>query len=96
MHKCRAGSFDSSSIHFNSNTAPVTAISFSSIVLKLLKPMVLEKGQRFTLRVSSMTVGTGVVTEVMAKLSEKERMSLVDSKKKREKALAEEAAGGKK
>ncbi|KAF6203558.1 hypothetical protein GE061_001890 [Apolygus lucorum] len=60
----------------------------SALILKLLKPMVLEKGQRFTLRIGSMTVGTGVVTEVLATLNEKEREMLLDSKKKREKALA--------
>lgn len=64
----------------------------TTMVLKLLKPMVLEKGQRFTLRVASKTVGTGVITEVMKALSETERLSLTDSKKKREKSLAEAEA----
>lgn len=55
--------------------------------------MVLEKGQRFTLRMGSTTVGTGVVTNVLPLMSEKERLLLTEGKKKREKAMA--AAGGK-
>lgn len=65
----------------------------AKLELKLLRPMVLEKGQRFTLRMGSTTVGTGVVTNVLPPLSEKERLLLSEGKKKREKALS--AADGK-
>jgi elongation factor Tu len=51
--------------------------------------MVLEQGQRFTLRDGSLTLGTGVVTKVMPSLSEKERLSLVEGKKARQAAAAE-------
>ncbi|KAK9504037.1 hypothetical protein O3M35_010478 [Rhynocoris fuscipes] len=64
----------------------------AKITLKLLRPMVLEKGQRFTIRVASTTVGTGVITNVLPALSEKERLALTEGKKAREKALAAEAA----
>lgn len=47
--------------------------------------MVLEQGQRFTLRDGSITLGTGVVTKIMALLSEKERGELMEGKKAREK-----------
>jgi len=46
--------------------------------------MVLEQGQRFTLRDGSLTLGTGVVTKVMPILSEKERLSLVEGRKARQ------------
>lgn len=48
--------------------------------------MVLEQGQRFTLRDGALTLGTGVVTKVNPPLSEKERMSLVEGRKAREMA----------
>lgn len=54
--------------------------------------MVLEKGQRFTLRAGALTVGTGVVTNTLPALSEKERLLLTEGKKAREKALAAEVA----
>lgn len=47
--------------------------------------MVLEKGQRFTLRVAGVTVGTGVITEVKKRLLEDERRGLLEGKKSREK-----------
>jgi elongation factor Tu len=46
--------------------------------------MVMEQGQRFTLRDGSLTLGTGVVTKVNPALSEKERLSLVEGKKARQ------------
>jgi elongation factor Tu len=52
--------------------------------LKLIKPMVLEQGQRFTLRDGLLTLGTGVVTKVNTPLSERERLSLVEGRKARE------------
>jgi elongation factor Tu len=50
--------------------------------------MVLEKGQRFTLRDGNLTLGTGVITNTLAALSEKERGLLTEGKKAREKAVA--------
>lgn len=47
--------------------------------------MVLEQGQRFTLRDGSITLGTGVVTKVLTGLSEAERIELTEGKKAREK-----------
>ncbi|XP_014259026.1 uncharacterized protein LOC106672255 [Cimex lectularius] len=63
----------------------------AKVVLKLIRPMVLEKGQRFTLRIGSTTVGTGVVTTICQQLTEKERLLLTEGKKAREKALAQAA-----
>lgn len=56
--------------------------------LKMFRPMVLEKGQRFTLRDGSITLGTGVVSNVLKNLNEKERLSLLEGKKKRAKKMA--------
>lgn len=47
--------------------------------------MVLEQGQRFTLRDGTITLGTGVVTKINPQLSETERLSLTEGKKAREK-----------
>lgn len=49
--------------------------------------MVLEQGQRFTLRDGSLTLGTGVITKVLPPLSEKDRLLITEGKKAREKAL---------
>lgn len=53
--------------------------------LKLFRPMVLEQGQRFTLRDGSITLGTGVVTKILPQLSETDRLELTEGKKGREK-----------
>lgn len=37
----------------------------SSLIMTLRQPMVLEKGQRFTLRDGNRTIGTGIVTDIM-------------------------------
>lgn len=37
----------------------------ASLTLTLRQPMVLEKGQRFTLRDGSKTIGTGLVTDIL-------------------------------
>ncbi|CAD6234633.1 GSCOCG00002026001-RA-CDS [Cotesia congregata] len=63
----------------------------SKLVLKLFRPMVLEKGQRFTLRDGTITLGTGVVTNVLKPLNEKDRLLLTVGKKKRAKLTAEAA-----
>ncbi|XP_001948492.1 elongation factor Tu, mitochondrial [Acyrthosiphon pisum] len=60
-----------------------------SVELKLIRPMVLEKGQRFTLRVAGSTVGTGVITEIKKRLLDEERRGLLEGKKAREKKNAE-------
>lgn len=51
-----------------------------------MKPMVCEAGQRFTLRMGDMTLGTGVITKINNNLSEEDRMKLTEGKKAREKA----------
>lgn len=53
--------------------------------LKLMRPMVLEHGQRFTLRDGNITLGTGVVTKVLPLLSEHDRLALTEGKKARDK-----------
>ncbi|XP_012260730.1 elongation factor Tu, mitochondrial-like [Athalia rosae] len=57
----------------------------SKLNLKLLKPMVCEKGQRFTIRDGNMTLGTGVITNVLPCLTETERLGLMEGKKARQK-----------
>lgn len=47
--------------------------------------MVLEQGQRFTLRDGTITLGTGVVTKIMSPLTETDRIELTEGKKGREK-----------
>lgn len=59
-----------------------------TINLKLIKPVVLEQGQRFTLRLGKVTLGTGVVSKVEGNLSEAERLQLMEGKKKRDKRMA--------
>jgi elongation factor Tu len=50
--------------------------------------MVVEQGQRFTLRDGTLTLGTGVITKINPRLKEDERMLLSEGKKGREKAAA--------
>lgn len=50
--------------------------------------MVMEKGQRFTLRDGSVTLGTGVVTNILDNMNEAERADLMAGKKAREKKAA--------
>lgn len=61
------------------------------LILRLMRPMVLEQGQRFTLRDGSLTLGTGVVTKVLKTLTEEERIALTEGKKAREKKAAAKA-----
>lgn len=37
----------------------------TSLTLTLRQPMVLDKGQRFTLRDGNKTIGTGLVTDIL-------------------------------
>ncbi|CAG9761095.1 unnamed protein product [Ceutorhynchus assimilis] len=60
----------------------------SKLILKMMRPMVLEQGQRFTLRDGSVTLGTGVVTKVLPLMKEEERQTLTEGKKAREKKTA--------
>ncbi|KAG5332442.1 EFTU factor, partial [Acromyrmex charruanus] len=53
----------------------------STLVLKLIRPMVLEKGQRFTLRDGTVTLGTGVITNTLKSLTDSERQDLLEGKK---------------
>ena len=43
--------------------------------------MVLEKSQRFTLRDGSITLGTGVITNILPPLTEKDRLLVSEGKK---------------
>jgi len=43
--------------------------------------MVLEKGQRFTLRDGTVTLGTGVITNTLKPLTDTERQDLLEGKK---------------
>lgn len=56
--------------------------------------MVIEKGQRFTIRDGKTTLGTGVVTDHKKNLTEDERLEVMGGRKQREKnaRLAEEKA----
>ncbi|EFN74764.1 Elongation factor Tu, mitochondrial [Camponotus floridanus] len=62
----------------------------ATLILKLIKPMVLEKGQRFTLRDGVVTVGTGVVTNTLKPLTESERVALLEGKKAKQKELKQQ------
>ena len=53
--------------------------------MKLMKPMVLEQGTRFTLREGKTTLGTGVVTQVNANMNPHDRELMMESRKRREK-----------
>lgn len=53
----------------------------STLILKLIRPMVLEKGQRFTLRDGAITLGTGVITTTLKSLTDNERALLLEGKK---------------
>jgi len=71
----------------------------SKLKLKLNRPMVLEKGQRFTIRDGFTTLGTGVITGLLKNMTEPERALMMEGRRgleKRAKKEAEKAAGGKK
>lgn len=57
-------------------------------ILKLIRPMVCEKGQRFTLRDGSKTLATGVITSIMQPLSDTERLEILEGRKKSKKLNA--------
>jgi len=62
----------------------------AKLVLKMMRPMVLEKGTRFTLRDGATTLGTGVVTNILPDMNENDRLALTEGRKAREKKLAVE------
>lgn len=62
---------------------------FFRFEIRLLRSMYFEKGQRFTMRQGSTTIGTGVVTQTLPPLTDLEKKLIMESKKKREKLLAE-------
>jgi len=64
-----------------------------SVTLKMLKPMVIEKGQTFTIRGSGSTIGTGKITEIHKPLTETEKDYLKASRKKKDK-MREAGLGG--
>lgn len=53
--------------------------------------MVFEKGTRFTFRDGNLTIGTGVITNILPKLTEAEKEYFKSSKKKKEKMEAPKA-----
>lgn len=57
--------------------------------------MVIEEGQRFTIRDGKITLGTGVVSKLLPNLTPVERDQILEGKKAREKRQAA-SAGGKK
>lgn len=82
------------------NTAKLISICLfvsliARLLLKLIKPMVFEQAQRFTIRDGRMTLGTGVVTKVLPTLTPDERMDLLAGKKAREKKAAGKVAAKK-
>lgn len=54
--------------------------------------MVLEQGQRFTLRTGLCTLGTGVVTKILQPLNDGDRGTLLEGKKAREKRTGKKQA----
>jgi len=60
----------------------------ATMELKLLKPMVLEEGQHFTIRDNNGTIGTGKVVNIHKNMTEEEIGLMTMNKAKREKKLA--------
>jgi len=63
----------------------------AKITLKLVKPMVAEIGQQFTLRFGNSTSGTGKITKALPNMTPEQREWLTLSRKKKDKALAKQA-----
>lgn len=66
------------------------------ITVKLLKPMVAEIGQQFTLRWANNTVGTGKITNTLPNMTPEQREYLTLSRKKKDKLEAAAAAAAEK
>jgi len=60
----------------------------ATMSLKLLKPMVLEEGQHFTIRDSTGTIGTGKVINIDSNLTDEDKKVMVMNKDKRAKYMA--------
>lgn len=54
------------------------------------KPVVLEQGQRFTLRDGTTTLGTGVVTKILSDLSPDELLKLEKGRTRKERLAFKE------
>lgn len=65
----------------------------AALELRLYRPMVGEKGQRFTLRDGNITLGTGVITKILPNLTETERLMTIEGRKAIE-ALAKKKQHG--
>jgi len=59
--------------------------------LRFLKPMLVEKGQRFTIRAYNKTIGTGVFTDVLKPLTPEEHEDITLNQRKRDKREAKKA-----
>jgi elongation factor Tu len=59
----------------------------SSLTINLIKPMVLETGQTFTLRLENSTIGTGKITTIHGNMTTEEKEWLLLGQKKKEKIL---------
>jgi elongation factor Tu len=77
--------WDSSGVVFIDGKDLLMPSEDAKICMKLLKPMVVEKGQQFTVRLGNKTIGTGKVTDVKPNMSSEEREYLTLSKKKKDK-----------
>ncbi|KAH9426235.1 elongation factor Tu-like [Dermatophagoides pteronyssinus] len=56
----------------------------AKVILKILRPMVMEKGSRFTIRDQKKTIMTGVVTNLLDDLTPEERAKLEKGRTKKE------------
>jgi elongation factor Tu len=62
----------------------------AKVTVRFIKPMVVEKGLRFTLRDGTITMGTGVITNVLPEMSPDERETFLKGKtRKQREAMAE-------
>jgi len=59
----------------------------SSLTINLIKPMVLETGQTFTLRLENSTIGTGKITTIHGLMTPEEKEWLLLGQKKKDKIL---------
>lgn len=89
---CFSKTWDCSGYVYLDNKEMIMPGEDSKITMKLLKPMIIEKGQQFTVRCGNATVGTGKVTELQPNMTPEEREFLTLSKKKQEKRLAAAAS----
>lgn len=76
-----AGKVDIVSRDSCGRTLDLTEIIYR-LILKLIKPMVAEVGQRFTIRDGQVTVGTGVITKLLPSLTTEEKEILEKGHKK--------------